>query len=55
MTEGDSNVQNMKFKTVFLGDQSVGKTSIIVRFTQDHFEGSYNVRVLDIEESLLSL
>lgn len=43
MTEGDSNVSKMKFKTVFLGDQSVGKTSIIVRFTQDQFEGNYNV------------
>lgn len=52
MTESD--VQNLKFKTVFLGDQSVGKTSIIVRFTQDHFEPNYNVSKLARQGSCLT-
>lgn len=33
----------MKYKIVFLGDQSVGKTSIIYKFTQDSFDGNYQV------------
>lgn len=32
-----------KFKLVFLGDQSVGKTSIITRFMYDKFDTSYQV------------
>lgn len=32
MDKGYSGSQ-MKYKIVFLGDQSVGKTSIIIRFT----------------------
>lgn len=31
-SEGQENM-NFKYKIVFLGDQSVGKTSIILRFT----------------------
>ena len=30
---------------VFLGDQSVGKTSIITRFMYDKFDNTYQVRV----------
>jgi GTPase SAR1 family protein len=47
MTEksgAEGNATHVKYKLVFLGDQSVGKTSIIVRFTQDTFEGTYQVR-----------
>lgn len=29
---------------VFLGDQSVGKTSIITRFMYDKFDNTYQVR-----------
>ena len=32
-----------KFKLVFLGDQSVGKTSIINRFIYDNFDGKDHV------------
>lgn len=32
-----------KYKLVFLGDQSVGKTSIITRFMYDKFDTSYQV------------
>ena len=30
----------LKYKIVFLGDQSVGKTSIINRFIYDNFTGT---------------
>ena len=30
-----------KFKVVFLGDQSVGKTSLLTRFMYDSFETTY--------------
>lgn len=33
----------LKYKIVFLGDQSVGKTPIITRFIYDSFEGSKTV------------
>lgn len=33
-----------KYKLVFLGDQSVGKTSIITRFMYDKFDNTYQVR-----------
>lgn len=32
-----------KFKVTFVGDQNVGKTSIISRFIQDTFEPTSNV------------
>lgn len=35
----------MKYKIVFLGDQSVGKTSLILRFTQDTFDGNYQATI----------
>ena len=47
MTEGAGGETMLnKYKIVFLGDQSVGKTSIILRFTQDTFDGNYQVRYL---------
>ena len=35
-----------KYKLVFLGDQSVGKTSIITRFMYDKFDNTYQVSIL---------
>lgn len=32
-----------KYKIVFLGDQGVGKTSIITRFMYDSFDKNYQV------------
>ena len=32
-----------KFKIIFLGDQGVGKSSILNRFVQDKFEPNYQV------------
>ena len=34
-----------KYKLVFLGDQSVGKTSIINRFIFDTFDGKDHVNI----------
>ena len=34
----DNDVETKAFKVIFLGDGAVGKTSIILRFTQDHFD-----------------
>lgn len=34
-----------KYKLVFLGDQSVGKTSIITRFMYDKFDTTYQVNL----------
>ena len=43
-SEAASNpAMQMKYKIVFLGDQSVGKTSIILRFTSDSFDVKYQV------------
>ena len=44
MTGNSSINQNeaiQKFKIVFLGDQGVGKTSIINRFLNNNFDNTY--------------
>ncbi len=40
-----------KYKLVFLGDQGVGKTSIITRFMYDTFDKNYQVRILVLYRS----
>mmetsp|Transcript_27998 Transcript_27998/g.37930 ORF Transcript_27998/g.37930 Transcript_27998/m.37930 type:complete len:88 (+) Transcript_27998:48-311(+) len=35
----------MKYKIVFLGDQSVGKTSLILRFTENTFDSKYQATI----------
>jgi len=41
MEEGDDNVQHVQYKVILLGDASVGKTSVAMRFTQGHFKKAY--------------
>ncbi|KAI8475046.1 MAG: small rab-related GTPase [Monoraphidium minutum] len=40
-----SNQPLAKYKLVFLGDQSVGKTSIITRFMYDKFDNTYQATI----------
>ena len=42
-TSGDFGNPLRKFKLVFLGEQSVGKTSLITRFMYDSFDNTYQV------------
>ncbi|TKS79835.1 Ras-related protein [Collichthys lucidus] len=42
---GDLGNPLRKFKLVFLGEQSVGKTSLITRFMYDSFDNTYQVRL----------
>lgn len=35
----------LKFKLVFVGDQAVGKSSIITRFIKDQFDSTHNPTV----------
>ena len=43
---GDFGNPLRKFKLVFLGEQSVGKTSLITRFMYDSFDNTYQVTFL---------
>ena len=44
-TSKTSVTQATKYKLVFLGDQSVGKTSIVTRFMYDTFDSSYQATI----------
>lgn len=44
-TTVNNNNNASKVKVVFLGEQSVGKTSIITRFVYDSFETSYQATI----------
>lgn len=44
MTEtAGADSMHKKYKIVFLGDQSVGKTSVILQFTQGSYDNNYTV------------
>ncbi|CAK0762198.1 Ras-related protein RABH1e [Coccomyxa viridis] len=45
MASGGSVSPLAKYKLVFLGDQSVGKTSIITRFMYDKFDNTYQATI----------
>ena len=53
--DGGAATMHMKYKIVFLGDPNVGKTSIILRFTQDTFDGNYQVSQHTCDEESPSL
>ncbi len=42
---GDTVIPRLKYKIVFLGDESVGKTSIITRYMYDHFDDTYQATI----------
>ncbi|RGP78189.1 GTP-binding ryh1 [Fusarium longipes] len=42
---GSYNNPLKKFKLVFLGEQSVGKTSLITRFMYDSFDNMYQATI----------
>uniref|UniRef100_A0AAQ5Y838 RAB6A, member RAS oncogene family n=1 Tax=Amphiprion ocellaris TaxID=80972 RepID=A0AAQ5Y838_AMPOC len=42
---GDLGNPLRKFKLVFLGEQSVGKTSLITRFMYDSFDNTYQATI----------
>ncbi|XP_007244835.1 ras-related protein Rab-6A isoform X1 [Astyanax mexicanus] len=44
-TSGDFGNPLRKFKLVFLGEQSVGKTSLITRFMYDSFDNTYQATI----------
>ncbi|XP_075149852.1 ras-related protein Rab6-like [Haematobia irritans] len=45
MTSGEFSSPIKKFKLVFLGEQSVGKTSLITRFMYDSFDNTYQATI----------
>ncbi|EGD83273.1 small GTP binding protein RAB6A [Salpingoeca rosetta] len=45
MSQQDINSSLRKFKLVFLGEQSVGKTSLITRFMYDSFDNTYQATI----------
>eukprot|EP01083_Nonionella_stella_P086509 240387_1 len=45
MTQSGHVIPRSKYKLVFLGDESVGKTSIITRFMYDHFDDTYQATI----------
>lgn len=45
MASGDFGNPLRKFKLVFLGEQSVGKTSLITRFMYDSFDNTYQATI----------
>eukprot|EP00485_Elphidium_margaritaceum_P004462 CAMPEP_0202699318 /NCGR_PEP_ID=MMETSP1385-20130828/12532_1 /ASSEMBLY_ACC=CAM_ASM_000861 /TAXON_ID=933848 /ORGANISM="Elphidium margaritaceum" /LENGTH=210 /DNA_ID=CAMNT_0049356225 /DNA_START=75 /DNA_END=707 /DNA_ORIENTATION=- len=45
MSQSGHVIPRSKYKLVFLGDESVGKTSIITRFMYDHFDDTYQATI----------
>eukprot|EP00047_Mylnosiga_fluctuans_P014507 m.39008 g.39008 ORF g.39008 m.39008 type:complete len:59 (+) comp5542_c1_seq1:76-252(+) len=43
MSQADASSPLRKFKVVFLGEVSVGKTALITRFLYDSFDNAYQV------------
>merc|ERR1712154_333047 len=45
MSQSGHVIPRSKYKLVFLGEESVGKTSIITRFMYDHFDDTYQATI----------
>lgn len=54
VTNDNFNNSNLliRYKIVFVGDISVGKTSIIHRFNDNKFKDTYEVRIFNISHQL---
>lgn len=46
ITSSNTNRNCIKLRIVFLGDQGVGKSSIIERYTTNRFQDAHNVQLL---------
>lgn len=43
--DSDDDIEQLQYKVILLGDGAVGKTSIALRFTEDHFAKTYKQTV----------
>ncbi len=43
MTDGGNSIMMIRHKVVFVGDVSVGKTSVMLRFIENKFKDTYDV------------
>lgn len=46
ITSSQTNKNSIKYRIVFLGDQGVGKSSIIDRYTTNKFDDSHTVMIV---------
>jgi len=54
--DSDDEPEQLQYKIILLGDGAVGKTSIAMRFTEDHFAQAYKQTIgLDFFVKRLSL
>ena len=55
LTSSNSNRNTTKLRLVFLGDQGVGKTSIIDRYTTNQYDDNHNVPTFSQRTPLASI
>ena len=41
-----NSIMTLRYKLVFVGDISVGKTAVVNRFIKNNFSGDYDVKTL---------